>query len=612
MFYKQKDVIIFSSIDWNDHWQIHHTLVTNLLDQGARILFIENTGIRKIKFKDYSRIIKRFKNWLKGVNGVNKKSTNFYIYSPIFLPLPYNFFARKINFIIYKYVLFKWFRNISFKPDISICFLPTPLNQVVIKSIFPVLSIYYCVDNLSKGSIEAQKITKWENNFFADADLVFYTSEEIKNRAIRFNKNLYKFSAGVDYKKFFKAFNSKIIPKELQNIDKPIIGYVGAISNVFDQSLFNKMTNKFTDCIFVIIGPSYINTDSIFNKKNILYLGIKSHDEIPYYIKHFSVSIIPYIKNEFTDSVFSCKINEHLSLGIPIVAPDLLEFVYFNKENKIINICKNHNDFIENTEDIIKTKKSKNISFIKKAVSIAKKNDWKNIFSNMNKIINLNFNKSLNKLDLNWRNKILFENKLLKKIAITFVFIFGIIFYSPLYWYLGSKLILIDTDIQNDVIVVFSGNGDNAYINPGYQNRVVDTLKYYKKGENNKIIISSGRVQTFKEEDLIVSLLVSNSVDPNDIHLFEQYPSSTYENVILVGNYLKENNIKNILFLTAPYHYLRSNLIWNKNFPDIKITNLKNIDSPSTKIQWVNKWSNIKIINYEILSIIKNYLLKNL
>ena len=53
--------IIVSSIDWKTSWQTQHRLAKSLVDNGNKVLFIENTGIRNIKIKDRSRILSRLK-----------------------------------------------------------------------------------------------------------------------------------------------------------------------------------------------------------------------------------------------------------------------------------------------------------------------------------------------------------------------------------------------------------------------------------------------------------------------------------------------------------------------------------------------------------------------
>ena len=139
------------------------------------------------------------------------------------------------------------------------------------------------------------------------------------------------------------------------------------------------------------------------------------------------------------------------------------------------------------------------------------------------------------------------------------------VFYTPLFWFLGDKLVIRNTPEQADAIVVFSGDGESTYINPSYQKRALDSLNYYKKGYAKNILLSSGKEQTFSEVEMLRALLIDNGISNLSIHIFESYPSSTYENVLMVRDYLNEKKFSKILFINAPFHSRRSNLIWKKN-----------------------------------------------
>ena len=190
-----------------------------------------------------------------------------------------------------------------------------------------------------------------------------------------------------------------------------------------------------------------------------------------------------------------------------------------------------------------------------------------------------------------------------------FSLLFLLIFYSPLYSLLGNILIYKSNIQKADAIVVFSGDGSTDYRNLTYRDRTLEALSYYNKGLSPRIILSSGRDQSLSDVQFIKSYLVSKNVNENIIHVFDKYPSSTYENVLLVGNYLNKKDIKKIIFITAPYHSYRASLIWKKNFPALQVSTVNNV---TTKISWNQQWSDIKIITYELLSIfynkLKNYL----
>ena len=90
------------------------------------------------------------------------------------------------------------------------------------------------------------------------------------------------------------------------------------------------------------------------------------------------------------------------------------------------------------------------------------------------------------------------------------------------------------------------------------------------------------------------SLYKANKYD-EAIFVFEKFPSSTYENIIMVGNELKRLKYENIIFITSPYHYKRSILIWNKNFPNLKIFPAKNVSFSLEKYKWDQNFDEIKI-----------------
>ena len=126
------------------------------------------------------------------------------------------------------------------------------------------------------------------------------------------------------------------------------------------------------------------------------------------------------------------------------------------------------------------------------------------------------------------------------------------------------------------------------------------------------IILTSGRMQSISEGEMITAYLISKGIDQSSFKLIEEYPKSTYDNVKITYEYLKKNNISNIMLLTAPYHTKRSYLIWNKIATDIKINFPKSKEYDKGKIKWSFNLKEIKVIIYEILAIIynkyKNYL----
>ena len=74
----------------------------------------------------------------------------------------------------------------------------------------------------------------------------------------------------------------------------------------------------------------------------------------------------------------------------------------------------------------------------------------------------------------------------------------------------------------------------------------------------------------------------------------------------MISKYLIEKNFSKIIYLTSDYHNKRSKLIWDKNFPEIKIITPNLMKKNKKILYWTSDLTNIKIILYEIMALIHN------
>src|SRR6187455_2361671 len=179
------DIICITSIDWDFIWQGHQEIMSRLAKDGHRVLFIENTGVRQLRVADMGRVRDRLRNWRRGTKGFREERPNLFVYSPLVLPLPYSRIARWINRQLMVRSLTRWIRATSFSRPIVWTFLPTPLVLDLIRQLGPVATIYHCVDEFSSSSADAKRIVASEEELFRSADLVFVTSEKLRERAAR-------------------------------------------------------------------------------------------------------------------------------------------------------------------------------------------------------------------------------------------------------------------------------------------------------------------------------------------------------------------------------------------------------------------------------------------
>ena len=608
---KRSAIIIFSSINWTEHYQLHHQLTQSLLKEGCDVLFVENTGVRSPQIKDFGRIVDRVKARLRSIHGFKDVDTGVTVFTPVFIPYPYNKLSILLNTFLISKSIKGWIKAAKFYEPICISFLPTPTVQGIIKAIEPSLKIYYCADDMSRSLANPGKLKKYENRFFKDVDLVFTTSHKMYKKALQFSDSVYNVPAGIDSSKF-PPKNALTIPSDIGEIARPIIGYIGAISDVFDKELIIKLANSLPSVNIVLVGPKYTNITTLRNIKNILLLGERPHDLMPNYINSFDIVLIPYIVNEATDSVYSCKLNEYLSLGKIVLSTNLQEIKIFNeKNNHLINIGINAEDFIQKAKKLVETLTEDTEENRTMRIKIAKENTWDERFSKIDATISSSLKSKSNNKN-NWKKILIDKYKrsnylLINKLSLFLVFYF-LIFYSPLFWFMGEQLIIKDLPKKSDAIVVFSGDGEVDYRNSSYQKRALDAVKLYNDGYANRIFLSSGRMQAIADVELIKLYLTSKGVPKSSINMLNKYPNSTYQNVKMVKKSLDKNNVNSIIFLTAPRHSLRSLLLWKENAPEISLTTPDLRNFLSKDVQWGVELDEMKVILYEYAAILHNWI----
>ncbi|MBT5399151.1 DUF218 domain-containing protein, partial [bacterium] len=611
MNFTKRNFIIFSSVDWTTNWQLHHQLAVSLISTGNKVFFVENTGIRSANIGDIGRLSERISAWRKSFHGFSNVYDNkLTVYSPILLPFPYSKLALFFNKRIFGLSISRWIGLSDFSNPVVISFLPTPLIQSAIKTINPTLTIYYCANNMAESSDSASQIRPYEDYFFKSADIVFTAAYVIQEYAERLSDKAYYFPPGIDFDKFKAALDGNKIPDDIKGITGPIIGYIGTLGRVLDQELLCTLANQCGDFTIVLIGPKYTNIDALKTKSNIVFLGVKPHDQLPYYIKAFDVGIVPYLCNNFTKGVYPSKLNEYLAMGIPTVSTNLREVRESKAYSEVVVIADSTEEFVGAVKLLVVEKN--NTLLKEQRIKVARINSWESRFKGLSKIIGQELTKvDIQQSGVNWKkqfNRYLNLRSKRRKIAVVIALSFFIIFYSPLFWFLGEQLVVVDTPIKSDAIVVFSGDGESSYQNMGYQKRALEAVALYNEGYSDKVFISSGREQTIADVELIRLFLISKGVLESSIFIHDKYPDSTYKNILMVKKSLEENNIESILFLTSIYHSLRSVLIWNKNAPNIRIVTPNITHSTPEDIQWGIELDKMKVIAYEYAAIVHNWI----
>jgi hypothetical protein len=127
-----------------------HQLVNSVVEPGCQVLFVENTGVRSLHLGDFRRVFDRIKARLNSTQGFADVEDNVTVFTLVFIPYPYNKFSILLNTLVISRAIKKWIKAADFYNPICISFLPTPSVQEVINEINPLVTVYYCADDMSR------------------------------------------------------------------------------------------------------------------------------------------------------------------------------------------------------------------------------------------------------------------------------------------------------------------------------------------------------------------------------------------------------------------------------------------------------------------------------
>lgn len=198
-------------------------------------------------------------------------------------------------------------------------FVDYPVWGMLPKWIKSPCTVYRLRDLLSGFKNTPQVLLHEEERLIRTADIVFAVSRFlVRHVNDRFGRKIHYLPNGVS-EAFLKA-PAKPIPDDLSTISPPRLLYVGAIRNWLDVPLLGRIASRHPDWSIILIGRPNADLKSLEGHQNIHVLGERKHTEIPAYLDHADVGLIPFIRDELLEGVSPIKFYEYAARGLPTVA----------------------------------------------------------------------------------------------------------------------------------------------------------------------------------------------------------------------------------------------------------------------------------------------------
>lgn len=217
----------------------------------------------------------------------------------------------------------------------------------------PVFSIYYRRDNLT-SAYWRKHAPRLEPLLCGKCDLVATNSSQLAEAVSTYNPNTDTIGQGLDLSKYDHKANYAL-PPDMINIPRPIIGYVGWITDRrLDANLIYEVAKQCPSYSFVMVGgeDEYFKVHKLHTLKNVIFLGEKPQASIPSYVAHFDVCMNPQKINHITIGNYPRKIDEYLALGKPVIATRTKTMSLF--EDHVWN-CDDTTEYVEAIHTALQT-----------------------------------------------------------------------------------------------------------------------------------------------------------------------------------------------------------------------------------------------------------------
>jgi glycosyltransferase involved in cell wall biosynthesis len=180
--------------------------------------------------------------------------------------------------------------------------------------------VYHCADDYAHVRGFPDTLPQLEADLCRASDLVVTTSETLCETRRQFNSNTHWIPNGADVEHFARAAHPS---PELYGVPRPIIGFVGGLSEWVDLDLVGALARQRPAWSFVLVGPVGIDTAAVRGLRNVRLLGPRPYRDLPAFLAAMDVALIPFKHNDVTFHADPIKAYEYLAAGVPVVATDL-------------------------------------------------------------------------------------------------------------------------------------------------------------------------------------------------------------------------------------------------------------------------------------------------
>jgi glycosyltransferase involved in cell wall biosynthesis len=321
-----RDIVCVGFADWDTElWTNQHHLMSRLAVEN-RVLFIESLGLRapQIAGRDIARMWRRLRRGLARARTVD----GLHVLSPLVIPLHRYRFVRALNARLLGALVRRATRELGIEHAILWGYVPQA--EALIETLEPSLIVYHCVDDIAaQERIDTASFRAAEERFARSAALVLASAPALAARLRTLSANVLEAPNVADTELFAGALSPGPLDPAMAALPSPRIVFTGAIVSIkLDMALLVALARLRPQWSFALVGPigpgdPLTDVSALTAEPNIHLLGARSYEKLPQVLRAADAGLIPYARNELTESIFPMKVYEYLAAGLPVIATQL-------------------------------------------------------------------------------------------------------------------------------------------------------------------------------------------------------------------------------------------------------------------------------------------------
>ncbi len=316
-------IVCLGGEDWWYHSHAHFDIqVMKRLSHRIRVLYVCSIAMRMPSLRRdalfWTRIRRKINSVRRRLQQVDKR---LWVYSPLPIPLYGYSWGRALNRAVLQAQLYTTFGQL--RVHRPLIWVNTPTAWPVVRNRACSGLVYQRTDDYAAydfDNFNAAYVRSLDDELVRRSDLVLHVSDQLHRQACKLTANALLVPQGVD-ERFFDRDAAALPPSDLVALRRPVVGYVGSMdAHKFDSKLVSDVAKGMPDVSFVLVGVEDPNAALLRQLPNVHFLGPKLHSQIPAYVHHFDMCMLPTARTTWGLQCRPIKLVEYLAAGRPVVS----------------------------------------------------------------------------------------------------------------------------------------------------------------------------------------------------------------------------------------------------------------------------------------------------